>query len=149
MSGHQPVALRIVLLQHGAKFVYAVDVGYGELAWRIRTDSRVRPIERTNIRTIDLNLFDQPIEIGVIDVAFISLRKVLPAVSQIVEPSGRHYRTRKTAVRSWTQNMWAREVLYDHPHIHAQVLTGDCPICTRDTLVHYGSHLFANSRSRR
>ena len=74
------------LLQHGAKFVYAVDVGHGQLVRRLRLDPRVCPIERTNIRTINPNLFDQPIQIGVIDVSFISLQKVLPIVLQRVEP---------------------------------------------------------------
>lgn len=109
------------LLQHGAKFVYAVDVGYGELAWRIRTDSRVRPIERTNIRTIDLNLFDQPVEIGVIDVAFISLRKVLPAVSQIVEPAGDIIALVKPQFEAGRENVGKGGVVRN-PHIHAQVL---------------------------
>jgi 23S rRNA (cytidine1920-2'-O)/16S rRNA (cytidine1409-2'-O)-methyltransferase len=76
------------LLQHGAKFVYAVDVGHGQLAHRLRLDPRVCSIERTNIRTINPNLFDQPIQIGVIDVSFISIQKVLPVVMQQVELIG-------------------------------------------------------------
>jgi 23S rRNA (cytidine1920-2'-O)/16S rRNA (cytidine1409-2'-O)-methyltransferase len=76
------------LLQHSAKLVYAVDVGHGQLAWKIRQDPRVCVIERTNIRTIDVNRFESPIEIGVVDVSFISLQKVLPIVTQIVDPMG-------------------------------------------------------------
>ena len=76
------------LLQHGAKFVYAVDVGHGQLAWKIRQDSRVCVIEGTNIRTIDVNRFASPIKIGVVDVSFISLQKVLPVVTQIVDSTG-------------------------------------------------------------
>ncbi|MCZ6680996.1 MAG: TlyA family RNA methyltransferase [Candidatus Poribacteria bacterium] len=76
------------LLQHGAKFVYAVDVGYGQLAWRLRQDPQVCAIERTNIRTIDVKRFDQPIKIGVVDVSFISLQKVLPVMMRIVQPTG-------------------------------------------------------------
>ena len=76
------------LLQHGAKFVYSVDVGHGQLAWKIRQDPRVCVIERTNIRTIDVNRFEPPVEIGVVDVSFISLQKVLPIVTQIVDPTG-------------------------------------------------------------
>ena len=76
------------LLQHSAKLVYAVDVGHGQLAWKIRQDPRVCVIERTNIRTIDVNRFEPPIEIGVVDVSFISLQKVLPIVTQIVDPMG-------------------------------------------------------------
>ena len=76
------------LLQHGAKFVYAVDVGHGQLAWKIRQDSRVCVIEGTNIRTIDVNRFESSVKVGVVDVSFISLQKVLPIVTQIVEPTG-------------------------------------------------------------
>ena len=76
------------LLQHGAKFVYAVDVGHGQLAWKLRQDLRVCVIEGTNIRTIDLNRFEAAVKVGVVDVSFISLQKVLPIVTQIVDPMG-------------------------------------------------------------
>ena len=73
------------LLQHGARHVYAVDVGYGQLAWKLRRDSRVCVIERLNARGMDPSLFDLPVEICVVDVSFISLRTVLPAVKRCVE----------------------------------------------------------------
>ena len=73
------------LLQHGARHVYAVDVGYGQLAWKLRRDSRVRVIERLNARGMDPSLFDLPVEICVVDVSFISLRAMLPAVKRCVE----------------------------------------------------------------
>lgn len=68
------------LLQHGADFVYAVDVGYGQLAWKLRKDPRVQVIDKTNIRYIDNHIFAHPIDIAVIDVSFISLQKVLPII---------------------------------------------------------------------
>ncbi|MYK22526.1 TlyA family RNA methyltransferase [Candidatus Poribacteria bacterium] len=81
------------LLQHGAKFVYAVDVGYGQLAWKLRTHPQVQSIEKTNIRhltptllkTSALNDSDNLISIAVIDVSFISLRTVLPSVIKILK----------------------------------------------------------------
>ena len=76
------------LLQYGAKFVYAVDVGHGQLAWKIRQDRRVCVIEGTNIRTIDVNRFESPVDIGVVDVSFIALQKVLPVITQIVDSMG-------------------------------------------------------------
>lgn len=76
------------LLQHGARFVYALDVGYGQLAWKLRQDERVCPVERTNIRYVDSDQFDRPIEIAVIDVAFISLKKVLPVVAKLLVENG-------------------------------------------------------------
>lgn len=68
------------LLQHGADFVYAVDVGYGQLAWKLRKDPRVHVLDKTNIRYVDQHSFSHPLDIAVIDVSFISLRKVLPVV---------------------------------------------------------------------
>ena len=68
------------LLQHSADFVYAVDVGYGQLAWKLRKDPRVQVIDRTNIRYIDNLIFSRPLDISVIDVSFISLEKVLPVI---------------------------------------------------------------------
>ena len=84
------------LLQHGAKFVYAVDVGYGQLAWKLRTHPQVQSIEKTNIRHLNPSLLsrddgtsslhdsDDFITIAVIDVSFISLRTVLPSVIKIL-----------------------------------------------------------------
>ena len=76
------------LLQNGAKFVYAIDVGYGQLAWKLRQDLRVGVMERTNIRRVSLSQFNFPIDIAVVDVSFISLRKVVPVVKDIIEPTG-------------------------------------------------------------
>jgi len=71
------------LLTLGAKKVYALDVGYGQLAWKLRTDPRVIPIERTNIRSVNKEDFDDDIDLVVIDVSFISLTKVLPTVKYL------------------------------------------------------------------
>ncbi len=68
------------LLMHGARKVYAVDVGYGQLAWKLRQDSRVVVLERQNIRTLPRDLIPEPIDIATIDASFISLRLVVPAV---------------------------------------------------------------------
>ncbi|HET8761144.1 MAG TPA: TlyA family RNA methyltransferase [Nitrospiria bacterium] len=76
------------LLQRGAVRVWAVDVGYGQLAWSLRTDPRVRLLERANIRTLAREAITEPIDLAVIDVSFISLRLVLPRVAQLVRPGG-------------------------------------------------------------
>lgn len=68
------------LLQHGAVKVYAVDVGYGQLAWQLRQDARVIPIERTNIRNMPLEMLPETVDLATIDVSFISLKIVVPAV---------------------------------------------------------------------
>jgi 23S rRNA (cytidine1920-2'-O)/16S rRNA (cytidine1409-2'-O)-methyltransferase len=73
------------LLQHGCEKVYAVDVGYGQLAWKLRQDPRVVVIERTNIREMEPSLVPGPVDIVVIDVSFISLEKVVPAVLKFLK----------------------------------------------------------------
>jgi 23S rRNA (cytidine1920-2'-O)/16S rRNA (cytidine1409-2'-O)-methyltransferase len=75
-----------VLLRAGARRVYAVDVGYGQLAWSLRTDPRVVTMERTNIR--GLTTLPEAIDAAVIDVSFISLRLVLPLVAALLDPGG-------------------------------------------------------------
>jgi 23S rRNA (cytidine1920-2'-O)/16S rRNA (cytidine1409-2'-O)-methyltransferase len=76
------------LLQQGAKKVYAVDVGYGQLAWKLRQDPRVITIERTNIREIAPSLIQEPVDIVVIDVSFISLEKVIPSILPFLSKNG-------------------------------------------------------------
>ncbi len=73
------------LLQHGCTKVYAVDVGYGQMAWKLRQDPRVIIIERVNIRHIDPALVPEPVDIAVIDVSFISLEKVVPSILQFLK----------------------------------------------------------------
>ncbi len=68
------------LLQRGATRIYAIDVGYGQFEWKLRQDSRVVLLERTNIRYVDRAAVPEPIDLAVIDVSFISLTLVLPAV---------------------------------------------------------------------
>ena len=76
------------LLQRGAARVWAVDVGYGQLAWSLRTDPRVRVIERANIRKLDRAAIPDPIALVTIDVSFISLRLALPNTLQWLQPDG-------------------------------------------------------------
>jgi len=74
------------LLQHGAERVYAVDVGYGQLAWKIRQDPRVIVIERTNIRHMAPDTIPAPVDLVTIDVAFISLKIVVPVILKFLKP---------------------------------------------------------------
>ena len=73
-------------LQNGASRVYAIDVGYGQLAWKLRNDPRVINMERTNARALDEHSLPEPIDAASIDVAFISLDKILPAVKKLLAP---------------------------------------------------------------
>jgi len=76
------------LLEKGARKVYAVDVGYGQLDWKLRQDKRVVILERTNIRYLSPDLIQDPIDMVTIDVSFISLEKVLPKVKEIIKNRG-------------------------------------------------------------
>jgi len=74
-----------VLLQNGAKKVFAVDVGYGQLAWSLRCDERVISMERTNIRYVTPDMLDEVPELAVMDLSFISIRLVLPVVKELIK----------------------------------------------------------------
>lgn len=75
------------VLQRGAARVYAVDVGYGQIAWRLRTDERVINIERTNIRHMEATALPELCDLAVIDCSFISLSKVLPNTCTFLKPT--------------------------------------------------------------
>ncbi len=76
------------LLQQGAKKVFAIDVGYGQLDWKIRSDPRVVVMERTNVRYVTPEQLGEPLDLSVIDVSFISLRIVLPVIKTFLKPTG-------------------------------------------------------------
>ncbi|MCX7913760.1 MAG: TlyA family RNA methyltransferase [Thermodesulfovibrionales bacterium] len=76
------------LLQFGAARVYCIDVGYGQLAWKLRIDDRVRLLERTNIRYIQRDKIPDPIDLVTIDVSFISLTKVIPKILDFLKDGG-------------------------------------------------------------
>ncbi len=76
------------MLQNGAKKVYSVDVGYGQFAWKLRTDERVVCMERTNIRYVTLEDIGEPLDFASIDVSFISLKKIMPATLGLLKDTG-------------------------------------------------------------
>ena len=76
------------LLQRGAKKVYAIDVGYGQLAWKLRKDPRVVSLERRNIRHLDAEEIPDEVDLAVVDTSFISLTKVLPKVIEFISEQG-------------------------------------------------------------
>lgn len=76
------------LLQHGARRVYAIDVGKGQLHWKLRQDPRVTVLEGVNARQLDPRWFDETPTLATVDVSFISLTKILPAVTTILPAAG-------------------------------------------------------------
>ena len=77
------------VLQKGADLVYAVDVGYGQLAWKLQQDARVKSFERKNIRDLELAELDRSPDLAVIDASFISLKKILPKVVSLLNKNGK------------------------------------------------------------
>ncbi len=75
------------LLQQGASKVFAIDVGYGQLDWKIRSDPRVVVMERTNVRYVTPDQLGEPLDLSVIDVSFISLKIVLPVIKTFLKPN--------------------------------------------------------------
>lgn len=111
------------LLQNGAKKVFAIDVGYGQLAWSIRTDPRVVCMERTNIRYVTPEQVGEPVQLAVIDVSFISLRIVLPAVKALLSENGQIVCLIKPQFEAGKENVGKKGVVRD-PAVHKAVLVG-------------------------
>ena len=88
MSARPQADLPTVCLQNGAVKVFSVDVGHGQLAWKLRNDPRVVCMEKTNIRYVTPEDIGEPVDFSSIDVSFISLTKVLGPVKEILSPGG-------------------------------------------------------------
>ena len=109
------------LLQQGASKVFAIDVGYGQLAWKIRSDPRVVVMERTNIRYVTPEDLGEPLDLSVVDVSFISLKIVLPAIQKLLKPTGQVLCLIKPQFEAGKENVGKKGVVRD-PAVHAQVL---------------------------
>ncbi len=109
------------LLQKGAKKVFAIDVGYGQLAWNIRTDERVVCMERTNIRYVTPEQLGEPLDLSVVDVSFISLKIVLPAIKALLKPTGQVLCLIKPQFEAGKDKVGKKGVVRD-PTVHEQVL---------------------------
>ncbi len=113
------------LLQHGAASVHAVDVGHGQLAWKLRTDPRVVVMERTNARHLVAAHFGPawtPFDLAVADCSFISLRKILPAVVPLVRPGGRIVALVKPQFEAGREEADRGAGVISDPAVHARIL---------------------------
>ena len=113
------------LLQHGAQRVYAVDVGHGQLAWKLRRDPRVRVMERTNARHLSPSDFPQPfqpLDLIVADCSFISLKRVLPAALSLVAKGGRILALIKPQFEAGKAEADKGEGVIRDPAIHQRIL---------------------------
>ena len=108
-------------LQNGASRVYAIDVGYGQLAWKLRNDPRVINMERTNARALDEHSLPEPIDAASIDVAFISLDKILPAVKKLLAPGAFVLALVKPQFEAGKEHIGKKGVVRD-PEVHKEVI---------------------------
>ena len=109
------------LLQQGARKVFAIDVGYGQLDWKIRSDPRVVVMERTNIRYVTQEQLGEPLDLSVIDVSFISLKIVLPAIKALLKPTGQVVCLIKPQFEAGKEKVGKKGVVRD-PQTHQEVL---------------------------
>lgn len=116
------------LLQHGARRVYAVDVGYGQLAWKLRQDSRVVVLERQNIRYLPREAVPEPIHLLAIDASFISLRIVIPAAMPFLVPGGMLIALIKPQFEAGKDQVGKGGVVRD-PEIHQRVCDSIAGFC--------------------
>ena len=112
-----------VLLQHGAARVYAVDVGYGQLAWKLRTDERVINLERTNLRYLSREQIPELMDLAVMDVSFISIRLILPVVKEFLKPGADYICLIKPQFEAGREEVGKKGVVRD-PAVHEEVVRG-------------------------
>ena len=109
------------MLQNGASKVFAVDVGYGQLAWKLRTDERVINMERTNIRYVTLEDIGQELDFASVDVAFISLKLVLPVAKNLLREEGEIVALIKPQFEAGREKVGKKGVVRD-PAVHKEVI---------------------------
>jgi len=109
------------MLQNGAKKVYAVDVGYGQLDWRLRNDPRVVSMERTNARYLTTSDISEEIGFATVDVSFISLKHILPVIAALLAPDGQAVCLVKPQFEAGRGLVGKKGVVRD-PNVHVQVL---------------------------
>ena len=109
------------MLQNGASKVYAVDVGYGQLAWNLRQDPRVVCMERTNVRYLTSEDIPDPLDFGSVDVSFISLRLILPALRPLLKETGQLVCLIKPQFEAGKEKVGKKGVVRDKK-VHLEVL---------------------------
>ena len=110
-----------VCLHMGARKVYSIDVGYGQLDWKLRNDPRVVVMERTNARYLEKDMFPETPEITVMDVSFISIRLILPAAAGIMGDDGVFYTLIKPQFEAGKEKVGKKGVVRD-PAVHLEVV---------------------------
>ena len=112
-----------ICLRNGAKHVYSIDVGYGQLDWKLRNDPRVTVMERTNARYLTGDMFEETPEIAVMDVSFISIRLIIPAAFNVMGINGRMYTLIKPQFEAGREKIGKNGVVRS-AETHEEVLNG-------------------------
>ena len=112
-----------ICLRNGAKHVYSIDVGYGQLDWKLRNDPRVTVMERTNARHMTAEMFGEIPEIAVMDVSFISIRLIIPAAFAVMGDKGRMYTLIKPQFEAGREKIGKNGVVRN-AETHEEVLNG-------------------------
>ncbi len=119
------------MLQNGAKKVYAIDVGYGQLAWKLRNDPRVVNLERTNMRKVTREQVPDEIDFFSVDVSFISLRLILPVARELMADKAQAVCLIKPQFEAGRENVGKKGVVRD-PAVHADVVRGIYDFCLQN-----------------
>lgn len=122
-----------VLLQHDAARVYAVDVGYGQLAWKLREDPRVICMERTNVRYVSPEIIGEPLDLAVMDVSFISIKLILPALKSILKKDSDIICLIKPQFEAGKEKVGKKGVVRD-PKVHKEVISDILSFCKDQSL---------------
>lgn len=110
------------MLQNGAKTVYSVDVGYGQLAWKLRTDPRVVNLERTNIRYVDSGIIKHTLDFVSVDVSFISLKLIIPVIYKLMNTGAETVCLIKPQFEAGREKVGKKGVVRDRG-VHLEVVT--------------------------
>lgn len=113
------------MLSHGAEKVYAIDVGYGQLAWKLRTDERVVNMERTNFRYVTHEQIPEDVDFASVDVSFISLKIILPVLRTLLKDGGEAVCLIKPQFEAGREKIGKKGVVRD-PSVHVEVVETIC-----------------------
>ncbi len=119
------------MLQNGAAKVYSIDVGYGQLAWKLRTDDRVVNLERTNMRKVTREQVPDPIDFFSVDVSFISLRLILPVARELMTERAQAVCLIKPQFEAGREKVGKKGVVRD-PAVHVEVVRGIFDFCLQN-----------------
>ncbi len=122
------------MLAHSAKKVYSIDVGYGQLAWKLRTDERVVNMERTNFRYVTHEQIPEDIDFASVDVSFISLKKIIPVMRELLKSDGQAVCLIKPQFEAGRENIGKKGVVRD-PAVHTKVVEDICAFAVENGFI--------------